>query len=54
VMEYEIAEELLRKIEAALPELKRLAQDGRLDGDFWPDVAEAADLLVALVEAHEQ
>lgn len=44
---------LLDKIESLLPELRRLAHDGELEGDYWPDLDRASELLKGVVEAFE-
>ncbi|NLX99926.1 MAG: hypothetical protein GXY83_27830 [Rhodopirellula sp.] len=44
--------DLLRTIEKALPELRRLAVAGDLD-DYEDDLDRAAELLVAVVEAFQ-
>lgn len=44
--------DLLSQIEKALPELRRLAQAGELDG-YEDDLDRAAELLVAVVEAFQ-
>jgi len=48
------ATELLDKIEHLLPELRRLAHLGELEGDYWPDLDRAAELLEGVVEAFEE
>jgi len=48
------ATELLDKIESLLPELRRLANDGELENDYWTDLEECADLLEGVVEAFEE
>lgn len=40
---------LLDKIESLLPELRRLAHVAELEGDYWPDLDQAAQLLEGVV-----